>query len=385
MYPKLSDIINDLFGTNINLPVQSYGFFLAMAFLVAALILYKELDRKEKEGLINPLSKRIWKDKPVSAIELLISFAVAFIIGFKVVEAFLDYSFFANKPQEFLLSGKGNVWGGVVSALAYAFYVYYSSKLKKSSEPHEIEITVHARDHTWPIVFVAVVFGIIGAKLFHWFENWDAFMADPMGSLLSFAGLTFYGGLIVAAFAVVAYTSKNGIYWRHIADIVAPALIIAYGIGRIGCQTAGDGDWGITNNMPKPQWLSFLPDWLWAFDYPHNIINEGVPIPGCIGQHCMQLAMPVFPTPLYETAMALIIFLILWSLRKRLRVPGMLFSIYLMFNGLERFLIEKIRVNNLFGFMGMKVTQAEVISTLIFITGLVFFVVFALNDKKAKS
>jgi prolipoprotein diacylglyceryltransferase len=385
LYPKLSDIINDLFGTNINLPIQSYGFFLALAFLVAAWILYRELDRKEKEGLINPVSKTVWKDKPLSINELILGFVLTFIIGFKVVEAFLDYSFFADKPQEFLLSGKGNIWGAVVFALGYAFFVYYNLKLKKSTEPYEVELVVHARDHTWPIVFVAVVFGIIGAKLFHWFENWDSFIADPLGSLMSFAGLTFYGGLIVAAIAVVVYCSKNGIYWRHIADIVAPALMIAYGIGRIGCQTAGDGDWGIVNNMPKPQWLSFLPDWLWAFDYPHNIINEGVPIPGCMGPHCMQLAMPVFPTPVYETAMALVIFLILWFLRKRLEIPGVLFSIYLMFNGLERFLIEKIRVNNLFGLMGLKVTQAEVISTLIFTTGLVFLLVFTLKHKKTAS
>ena len=52
MYPRITDFINDVTGTDINLPIQSYGFFLALAFLVAALLLRHELARKEKDGLI---------------------------------------------------------------------------------------------------------------------------------------------------------------------------------------------------------------------------------------------------------------------------------------------------------------------------------------------
>ncbi len=382
MYPKLSDLINDLFGTNINMPIQSYGFFLALAFMVGAIILYSELKRKEKEGLIKPQIKKIWKGKPASVGELIVIFIISFLVGFKLVAAFSNYSFFANNPKEFLVSAEGSWLGGLLIAGLYTFYFYYQRNKNKLNPPVQEEIVVHAQEHTWPIVFIAVVFGIIGAKVFHWFENWDEFMADPIASLVSFSGLTFYGGLIVAAVAVIIYTNKNGIWWRHVTDIVAPALIISYGVGRIGCQVSGDGDWGIVNTLTKPNWLAFLPDWVWAYNYPHNIINEGIRIPGCSGPHCFQLAEAVFPTPIYETTMTVIILAILWFLRKRLNIAGQLFAVYLMFNGLERFLIEKIRVNNVFELFSMNVTQAEVISTLMFLSGLILFFVLRVNNKK---
>jgi len=384
MYPKLSDLINDLFGTSINLPVQSYGFFLALAFLVAAIVLYLELKRKENEGLIEPTTDKIWIGKPVSITELLIGFVISTAVGFKLVGAATNYSFFADKPQEFLLSTDGSWIGGLVIGVIYTFYTYYQSNKNKLDPPIQEEVVIHAQQQTWPIVFIGVVFGIMGAKVFHWLENWDEFMADPIDSLTSFSGLTFYGGLITGVLAGGYYTAKKGIKLRHMSDIIAPALMIAYGVGRIGCHVAGDGDWGIVNTLTKPQWLSWLPDWLWAYNYPHNILNEGVLIPGCTGAHCHQLAMPVFPTPVYETTMSVIIFLILWFLRKRLRIAGQLFAIYLMFNGLERFFIEKIRVNNVFDFLGMNVTQAEVISTLLFISGLSLFIFYQTQTKKLK-
>ena len=85
--------------------------------------------------------------------------------------------------------------------------------------------------------------------------------------------------------------------------------------------------------------------------------------------------MPVFPTPFYETIVCLILFLVLWLLRKKLRVPGTLFAVYLAVNGLERFFIEKIRVNNRMNFLGFHPTQAEIIATLLFIGGVGLFVV----------
>lgn len=239
---------------------------------------------------------------------MLITFFISLLIGYKLVGLILHYQTFANDPQEFLFSTEGCLLGGLLLAIAFTYYQYHLKEKKKLSEPKIEEITVPAKDQMWPILFIAVIFGIIGAKIFHQFENWDTFMADPVGSLFSFSGLTFYGGLIVAAFAIAYYGEKHGIPWRHMADSVAPSLIIAYGIGRIGCQVAGDGDWGIVNTLAQPQWLSFLPDWTWAYNYPHNILNEGVLIPGCVGDHCHQLAQPVFPTPIYETTNALIIF-----------------------------------------------------------------------------
>ena len=381
MYPRISDFINDIFGTNINLPIQSYGFFLALAFFTAGMILRSEFARKEKIGQIYPTKKKITIGKPASVSELVLTFLISLIVGFKLTGLIVFYDQFSKNPQEFIFSGEGCYLGGIVLAIGITYYQYYAKNRKKLDVPKISEVTVPAMDQMWPVLFIAVVFGIIGAKIFHQLENWQDFMADPIGSLLSFSGLTFYGGLIVATFAVGYYGEKNGIKWRHMADAVAPPLIIAYGIGRIGCQVAGDGDWGIVNTMAQPGWLSFLPEWTWAYTYPHNILNEGILIEGCTGPHCYQLAEPVFPTPIYETTMATIIFAILWSVRKKITLPGCLFAIYLMFNGIERFLIEKIRVNNKFDFLGMEVTQAEIISTILFLIGLSLLVYLVASRK----
>ena len=133
---------------------------------------------------------------------------------------------------------------------------------------------------------------------------------------------------------------------------------------------SGDGDWGIVNNNIKPEWMSFLPDWMWSYNYPHNVINEGVRIPNCEGNFCYQLAENVYPTPLYEIVMASIIFIVLWSLRRKIKIGGLLFCIYLTLNGIERFFIEKIRVNTEYNILG-GITQAEIISFFLIMIGMI--------------
>ncbi len=382
MYPRISDFINDIFGTDINLPIQSYGFFLASAFLVAALLLRSEFARKQKDGVIGSTTKRTLIGKPASITELIITFIISLIVGYKISGIFIYYDLMVANPQGFVFSSEGSFWGGFLIAIVFTYYQYHIKDKQKLPVPEWKEEEIPAKDQVWPIVFIAAIFGVLGAKVFHQLENLDEFMLDPIGSMLSFSGLTFYGGFIVGAFAVMYYAKKHNIPWQQMADSVAPSLIIAYGIGRIGCQVSGDGDWGIVNIMPQPEWLSFLPEWTWAYNYPHNILNEGIPIAGCVGSHCSQLAQTVFPTPIYETTMSLLIFGFLWSIRKKIRVPGSLFAIYLMFNGAERFLIEKIRVNNIFDFLGMKVTQAEVISTGLFIVGLAMLIILNVYYRK---
>jgi prolipoprotein diacylglyceryltransferase len=92
--------------------------------------------------------------------------------------------------------------------------------------------------------------------------------------------------------------------------------------------------------------------------------------------------MPVFPTAFYEVLMALSIFGILWGIRKRIKIPGMLFAIYLIFNGAERFLIESIRVNTKMHFLGMVVTQAQLISSILFLVGLITATFLYFNNKR---
>lgn len=370
MYPRLSDLINELLGSRITLPVQTYGFFVALAFITAGLVVYFEYRRKEKEKILFPREKVVTKGKPAGMLELAITAVIGLLLGYKLSGIILNYTLFVDNPQKYVLSGQGNWWGGILAAIVFTAWLYFSKKQKKLEKPVEVKELVHPRQLTGNIVLVAAISGIIGSKIFDVIEHLDQLIVDPIHTLFSFSGLAFYGGLITAAFVVSWYVERNKIPWALNADIVAPALILAYGIGRIGCQLSGDGCWGIVNLAPKPEWMSFLPDWTWSFNYPHNVIKEGIRMEGCEGSHCYMLGQPVFPAPFYETVMALIIFGILWSVRKKIRIHGILFSIYLILNGIERFFIEQIRVNIKYHFLGIEYTQASAIAMLLIVLGI---------------
>ena len=376
MYPRFSDLINGLFGTNIVLPVQTYGFFVALAFIVAGFFVYLELKRKRKAGIIPTLEKMVVKGKPAGAGELAFTGLLYFVIGFKITGLIFDYDIFTDNPQDYLLSTQGSIVGGLIIMVLSVGYSYWNGQKQKLDKPVKVSTKVFAEQLTPTIVLIAAIAGILGAKLFDMVEHLGDFFRDPLGTLFSFSGLTFYGGLIVAAFAVAIYGERNRIKWPVIADTVAPALMIAYAVGRIGCQLSGDGCWGVPNLEPKPEWLSFLPDWMWAFNYPHNVINEGELLSGCDGKYCHALGQPVFPTPFYETTICTMFFLVLWFIRKKITIPGILFSIYLVLNGIERFLIESIRVNIKYNLIGFNTTQAQAIAIvlmLIGIAGLIYF------------
>ncbi len=139
-------------------------------------------------------------------------------------------------------------------------------------------------------------------------------------------------------------------------DAGAPALMLGYGIGRVGCHLAGDGDWGIAADLAaKPD---FLPMWLWAETYPNNILGMTLPTGG------------VYPTSVYEFVACSALFGLLWVLRKHSFRAGWLFMVYLFLNGLERFSIEQIRVNRKMDLLGIDITQAELISLVLLVVGL---------------
>lgn len=205
------------------------------------------------------------------------------------------------------------------------------------------------------ITILAAVAGIVGAKLFTILGNPGQFLLDPAGMIFSTGGLTFYGGLLVAAGAIVWYLRRHNLSVPRVADAAAPGLMLAYGIGRVGCHLAGDGDWGIPADLAaKPDWL---PTWLWAETYPNAII--GPP------------EQPVYPTSVYEAIAAAVLFGVLWALRRHPFQAGWLFSLYLVFSSVERFLIEKIRVNPEYDLFGLAATQAEIISVVLFGVGVV--------------
>ncbi|MFC2111348.1 prolipoprotein diacylglyceryl transferase [Bacteroidota bacterium] len=387
MYPTIGHLISKILGVEVIFPIPTYGFMLASAFLVAYFIVVRGFKRKEKEGLVKSQFKKIIIGKPASAGELAVSGIFGFIIGFKFLGIVLDYSTFSLDPAAYVLSVQGSFISGFIAAAILVYLNYRSKKKELLETPIEKQEEIHPYQLAGNILLWAAIWGVIGAKIFHQFEYPEDFFADPLGSLFSAGGLTFYGGLIAGFVGVYIYCRKVGINILHMMDVAAPAILLAYATGRIGCQLSGDGCWGVVNlayasqgftegvYLAKPAWLAFLPDWMWAFDFPNNVVGEGVPIHQCAGRYCSVLDEPVFPTSFYETVINTIFFGVLWSIRKFAKVPGILFAIMIIMNGFQRFFIEKIRVNVKTEFLGMQVTQAEIISVCLVLggIGLIFF------------
>jgi phosphatidylglycerol:prolipoprotein diacylglycerol transferase len=363
MYPNLYFFFKETFGIQVPFLrfINSFGFFVAISFLVAAALLARELKRKSKQGLMHPTEMKHTVGKPATASELIVNFLLGFLLGYKIVALFFLSSQDTQDPQAYIFSGMGNWPSGIIIGLLFAGLKWWEKRKHQLAKPEERVVRIWPEDRVGELTIIALVVGLIGAKLFDIFENWSDFQRNPAAYIFSGGGLTFYGGLICATIAIIFYARKHHIGIRHLADAIAPSLMIAYAVGRIGCQVAGDGDWGVYNTaykvdsvshiipaapgdfemnvqanakffaenpnlhhaeFHKPGVLGFLPNWFFAYNYPHNVNDVGVPIPGCTGRYCNQLPVPVFPTPMYETIVCLLLFLLLWALRNRLSPPG---------------------------------------------------------------
>ncbi len=392
MYPTLYHVFYDWFGVEWSWAkmLNSFGFFVALAFIAASYTLTLELKRKESLGLIKGGVRKVVIGGAPNLMDIFFSGLMGFILGWKVIYLLVNSSRLfngVNSPQHIIFSKSGYPLLGLLVGGGYAYYRYYTEKKKQLPQPEEKMESYSAGEYTGTITFLAAIGGLAGAKLFHLFENpaeLREFFTHP--SLESFiSGLTVYGGLIMGAIVVLTYAKMKKMPLLVLSDAATPGMILAYGIGRMGCHTSGDGDWGIENLSPKPGWLSWLPDWAWSYDYPNNVNRVGELMssdqyPG-YGTH---LVPGVFPTPLYEIVAAIAIFIFLWAIRKRVSAAGVITAGYLILNGLERFFIEKIRVNNKFDFLGVQATQAEIIAVLFMIGGAVLLY-FSLRKKNADS
>jgi prolipoprotein diacylglyceryltransferase len=418
MYPNLYYAFKDFFG--VEWPalrfINSFGFFVAFAFLGAAYVLTQELRRRERMGLMQFTEMKITVGRGATVSELVLNFILGFLLGYKILGLFFSDKAATEDPQAFIFSTQGHLPMGLLLGAVFAIAKWWDKNKQKLAKPEERNIRIWPHDRVGDIVILAAVFGFLGAKIFHNLENWNEFWKSPVEALLSFSGLTFYGGLICATIVIIWYARKHRIAVRHLADSLAPALMLAYAIGRIGCQVAGDGDWGILNSayisspeakvvasdsatfnktlaansviyMEQSSYTSvdqihhnsvkapaWLPKWMVAYNYPHNVINEGVTIKDCSGQYCRQLPIPVFPTAFYETIMCLLLTALLFVYRSRSTIAGSVFALYLILNGIERFFIEKIRVNTQYDLFGFHPTQAELISTFLVVMGVGLFV-----------
>ncbi len=273
---------------------------------------------------------------------------------------------------------------GLMLGIAFIIASYILSKefeRRKLNPAYATEITL-----------LAIIFGIAGSKILDLIENWDAFIHNP---LIAFSpgGLTFYGGLILATAAILIYVKKKKLSFLFIADATSPSLILAYGIGRLGCQLAGDGDYGIPTSLP------------WGMNYANGTVKPHYALiqyyqdhpEQAVKDHYYALSSQVIrtdnygtitkfdevirlhPTPIYEFLLAVIIFYILWHFRKKDWVDGKIFMLYLVLAGLERFLVEFIRLNPrlLFG-----LSEAQLISIPMMIIGSIGFYYLTVNKDK---
>jgi phosphatidylglycerol:prolipoprotein diacylglycerol transferase len=223
------------------------------------------------------------------------------------------------------------------------------------------------------ITFIALIGGVIGSKLLYIIEEWSTIMGMPTSKIFSTdglfspAGLTWYGGFILATGLIYLYVRSKKIPFLKVCDATAPSLAIGYGIARIGCHLSGDGDYG----LPVSEFMSWVP---WGTDYSKGTLPPSVAFRGSDVSNKFGGVVPdttlCHPTPMYELLFAIIIFAFLWQKRKSFKNDGKLFGLYLILTGVARFLVEFIRLNpKLIGMF----SEAQVISLVLIVLGFVIY------------
>ncbi len=199
-------------------------------------------------------------------------------------------------------------------------------------------------------VLICIITGILGSKLAYLLteaETWS------WQDLLSGSGLTWHGGFILAAVSAIIYWRRRKMPLLVMLDSLAPMLATGYAAGRVGCHLAGDGDYGIPCNVTDI-------DYSWCMSYPNGIIPT---------------TDLVHPTPVYEVLSNLLLFALLWGLRKRIRHPGILFGIYCIGSGVLRFFVEFIRQSEGRPDRFLNLRDAQLVALATVIVGIVFWVV----------
>ena len=266
------------------------------------------------------------------------------------------YPVIFNLPDWFpLLGGEAITSFGVFMLFAFLTggYVIRAGMRRIGEDP----------DKAWDLVFMGVIGGIAGAKLYYILLNYERLTTDPGALILSRGGLVWYGGFLLATALVVWEIRRQKMSLPKMADIIAPALALAYAVGRMGCFLVGD-DWG----RPTDSWLGIAFPRGTPATSVINIERLGIAVDPELIEKYGQI-VPVHPTQLYEVGLSTLIFFFLWKMRGDARASGWIFMLWLVLAGAERFAVEFLRAKDdrFFGVL----TLAQVISLAIVAAGVI--------------
>lgn len=219
-------------------------------------------------------------------------------------------------------------------------------------------------DKAWDFVFMAVIGGIVGARGYYVLLNFPQLLEDPVSLIFSRGGLVWYGGFLLATALVIWEIRRQKMSVPATADLMAPALALAYAVGRIGCFMVGD-DWG----RPTDSWVGIrFPRGTPATTVQNIEQMFGIEVDPALIEKYGQV-VPVHPTQLYEVGLSTLIFFALWRIRDHDHAKGWLFMLWLSLAGLERFAVEFLRAKD-DRYVGI-LTIAQIISLAIVAVGIV--------------
>lgn len=206
-------------------------------------------------------------------------------------------------------------------------------------------------------VLTGALVGLAGARVWYIIVFYPTLKEDLLGAVFSGAGFIFYGGFIAATVTLIAMSQIEKIPLSKFLDSMGPTLALGYAVGRVGCQLSGDGDYGMATTS------------IFGMSYEHGVIPTP---PGVFA----------FPTPLYESILALgVLFLLLKADKITFWLsPYRRFGLYLACMSVERFLIEFLRLNPR---IALGLSQAQFISIGLFLVGLILCSgILGLQEKK---
>ncbi len=267
------------------------------------------------------------------------------------------YPIFFRLPEWFpFLGGEPITSFGV-----FMFLAFLTGGMFLRAEMARVELEA---DKAWDILFMAVVGGVLGAKIYYILLNYPQLMETPKSLIFSRGGMVWYGGFLGALGLILWEVKRSKLPLGRMADITAPALAIAYGVGRIGCLLVGD-DYG----RPTAAWVGIkFPQGTPPTRVDALESQFGIQVDPALIEQFGQV-VPVHPTQIYEIGLSVVIFLILWQLRSHRHRLGFVWMVWMILAGAERLLVEVVRVKDdrFFGPM----TLAQVLSLALITAGII--------------